>query len=199
MKISYCFLILVLILSIYLKDASGQVDLKECPDYYEPVCGDDAKTYTNPCHARNAGVQNYIDGECWFPDDGVFAVFGFFGEPYTFRMYISNEQAIEDVIGNCLGLNGKHIPTGTIMNGTLFDDQWSYFLDPDSIVMTTLAVEVCDGSPMYVEENLEYWLNLGFWCPWAAHVIEIDGIGECVNNKEEHVTNLISSQETNAS
>lgn len=180
MRILYCIIFgLIIFLIVYRQDVFSQGYDGLCPSYYEPVCGDDAKTYSNSCYARNAGVQNYISGECWFSDDGVFAIFGFVGEDYTYRMYISDEQAVEDVIDNCLGLNNNNIPVGAVMNGTLFDPQWSFFLDPESIVMAEYAAEVCDGSPENVEENLGYWLKLGFWCPWAAHVIEIEDFGEC--------------------
>ena len=33
------------------------------------------------------------------------------------------------------------------------------------------AIELCDGTPTLVEENLEYWLNtVGSFCPWAPYV-----------------------------
>ena len=35
-----------------------------CIEIYQPVCGCNAKTYSNTCYAKRAGLTSWKDGEC---------------------------------------------------------------------------------------------------------------------------------------
>jgi hypothetical protein len=43
-------------------------------------------------------------------------------------------------------------------------------MDPEQVRLTEVAVEVCDGRPSYVEENLDDFLMVGY-CPWSGRIV----------------------------
>ena len=41
--------------------------------------------------------------------------------------------------------------------------------------MPEVSIELCDGRPSFVENNLAYWiLNVKLFCPWSTRVIKIN-------------------------
>jgi hypothetical protein len=50
-----------------------------------------------------------------------------------------------------------------------YNPRWSYVLDPPTIDLAEASIEVCDGSPYYVEHHLKQWRGQQ-WCPWSSHV-----------------------------
>ncbi|MGH7503476.1 MAG: hypothetical protein ACREL7_17255 [Longimicrobiales bacterium] len=56
-----------------------------------------------------------------------------------------------------------------------FNQPWSWHLDPATIEVADVAIEVCDGTPDMVEDDLNYWLDtVQTYCPWGAEVIAIE-------------------------
>jgi hypothetical protein len=54
-----------------------------------------------------------------------------------------------------------------------FNAPWSWHLDPDTVGFSDLAIELCDGCPMFIEQDLDYWLNtVGHYCPWSTEVLQ---------------------------
>ncbi|MGH7129466.1 MAG: hypothetical protein ACREIV_12925 [Planctomycetaceae bacterium] len=52
-----------------------------------------------------------------------------------------------------------------------FNDPWSWHLDPATVRAVDVSIEVCSGTPSMVEADLDYWLELGQFCPWSARVV----------------------------
>lgn len=85
---------------------------------------------------------------------------------------------IRDAIDNFYGKNSKHIPIGNLIDDrpgkSAYDSQWSWHLDPLTTIMAQTTIELCDGTPSYVEANLDQWLaTVHNYCPWAAQVMQL--------------------------
>ena len=63
--------------------------------------------------------------------------------------------------------------TGTLAPGTGGMNQpWSWHLDPATVRVADVTMEVCDGGPSMVEEDLDNWLDtVERYCPWGARVV----------------------------
>jgi hypothetical protein len=53
-----------------------------------------------------------------------------------------------------------------------FNSPWSWHLDPETVEVADNTIEVCDGKPSMVEDDLDYWLDtVRRYCPWGAKVV----------------------------
>ncbi|MFP4527677.1 MAG: T9SS type A sorting domain-containing protein [Candidatus Kapaibacterium sp.] len=64
------------------------------------------------------------------------------------------------------------------INGTIdygdggYNEGWSWHFVPGEWHLTEMAIELCDGTPDLVEEDVEYWVEtVGHYCPWTAYVV----------------------------
>lgn len=61
---------------------------------------------------------------------------------------------------------------GVIKRGTAFNNGWSWHFVPDKWSLVEMSIEVCDGRPSYVEENINYWVDdVGRFCPFSSYVV----------------------------
>jgi hypothetical protein len=51
-----------------------------------------------------------------------------------------------------------------------FNAPWSWHLDPAEVRFAEAAIEVCDGTPSYVEAHRDEFPT---YCPWAARVVGV--------------------------
>ncbi|WP_185958252.1 BP74-related protein [Fodinibius sediminis] len=53
-----------------------------------------------------------------------------------------------------------------------YNEGWSWKFTPGHWDMVEMSVEVCDGRPQMVEDDLDYWVDqVGYFCPWSARVL----------------------------
>jgi hypothetical protein len=54
-----------------------------------------------------------------------------------------------------------------------FNAPWSWHIDPATVEVPDASMELCDGQPSYVEENVgEFVDTVKYYCPWGAKVVE---------------------------
>lgn len=90
----------------------------------------------------------------------------------TFVMRTTRPEVARLALESFLGRNGR-FPIGPLLPGDGgFNAPWSWHLDPDRVDMTEAAIEVCDGTPSYVEAHRPDFEAVGY-CPWAGRVSAI--------------------------
>ncbi|HEY7509237.1 MAG TPA: hypothetical protein VIG50_03245, partial [Vicinamibacteria bacterium] len=89
----------------------------------------------------------------------------------TFVLRASDPETIRLATENFRGRNAM-FPIGPLRpGGGGFNQPWSWHFDPDRVRMAEIAIEVCDGRPSYVQENLPDFL--AGYCPWGARVVAL--------------------------
>jgi sterol desaturase/sphingolipid hydroxylase (fatty acid hydroxylase superfamily) len=87
----------------------------------------------------------------------------------TFVLRATDPETIRLATDNFRGRNAT-FPIGPLRAGAGgFNAPWSWHFDPDRVRMAEIAIEVCDGRPSYVEEQLQDFL--AGYCPWGARVV----------------------------
>lgn len=94
-------------------------------------------------------------------------------EGQTFHALIRDPAVIAQA-EELVGAGQQQILSGALLAGDGgFNGPWSWHLDPDTIGFSDVTIELCDGCPSFVEENLDYWLGVvGQYCPWTTEVVE---------------------------
>ena len=114
----------------------------------------------------------------WDLTGGVLATFDVQGE--LFQLWTTNPDTIADILALEAGESEATIPNGPIHREpgeALHNYPWSWHLDPQQTEMAETAMEVCDGTPSQVENNLDEFVdNIGQYCPWNAELIHVEDL-----------------------
>ncbi len=94
------------------------------------------------------------------------------GERFSVR--VTDADTIRLLVENYEGKNSMHV-TGKLARGDGgFNSPWPWHLEPDSVRMAEVSIELCDGRPSLIEEDLEYWIEtVGSYCPWSSNTVGI--------------------------
>jgi hypothetical protein len=104
------------------------------------------------------------------PDDA--ATFVIAVENEQFRVRIEDQAAIAEARSLITSGLSKNI-SGDILRGNGgINSGYSWHLKPASVEFADLTIELCDGMPSYVEENVDYYVDtVKRYCPWGAKVV----------------------------
>lgn len=112
------------------------------------------------------------------PDElagGVLATFEVVDE--RFRIWMTNPETIQQVFDLRDGRSQASIPIGPVRLGPGRADHnlpWSWHIDPEQVAMAEATIELCDGRPSFVEEDVEGWIaSVGSYCPWSARLSSV--------------------------
>lgn len=112
------------------------------------------------------------------PSGGVLATYDVEGE--TFKVWVTDAEAIRQLIDISEGRREGGIPNGRILRGSgeaAHNAPWSWHLDPEDIEIVDVTMELCDGAPWYVEENVdEYVDTVERYCPWGAELVDLEDL-----------------------
>lgn len=91
-----------------------------------------------------------------------------------FNVRATDPETIRLLAENYGGKNSMHV-TGKLARGDGgFNSPWPWHLEPDSVRMAEVSIELCDGRPSLIEEDLEYWIEtVGSYCPWGSSIVAL--------------------------
>jgi len=105
---------------------------------------------------------------------GILVTFDVVDEQYS--IFITNNKTIDEVFAVQRGESQATIPNGLVVKGAVFYNQpWSWHIDSENIHMVGMTIELYDGVPSFVENELEYWLySVHRYAPWSARIKTIE-------------------------
>jgi hypothetical protein len=111
------------------------------------------------------------DGSSTGPDGSAVFVVDVEGE--TFRIRLEDSDRIDQARRILRGEEPQRTVTGSLEAGDGgFNDPWSWHLVPETVEFVEHTIELCDGLPSFVEEELDEWLNnVGTYCPWLSEIV----------------------------
>lgn len=115
-------------------------------------------------------VQNFGEIRDGFLTGRYFTI-GFDSRPgTTFNLFVAKQKAVDQMRAEAEAQDKSLIVSGIVRLGRRgYNSDWSFYMGPRSVVLGEVFMEVCDGSPYYVQRHREDWSG-DRWCPWSSYV-----------------------------
>lgn len=89
-----------------------------------------------------------------------------------FGVFVTTADEIEQMRAEAAAEDKTLIVSGKVRGWRAgYNPDWRFVMDPRTIVLGEVFIEVCDGSPWYVQRNLDEWKGQR-WCPWSSYVLK---------------------------
>jgi hypothetical protein len=94
------------------------------------------------------------------------------------RVWVTNPGTIQQILDLQRGASSANIPNGRILRGpgrADHNEPRSWHLAPEQIESAEVTAEVRDGTPSFVDEELDCVLEtVGRHCPWSVHLVGVE-------------------------
>lgn len=111
------------------------------------------------------------------PSEAVFRVRACAGSGHApageeFRVLIRDPGLIAEA-ESLVGAGQQKIVSGRLAPGDGgFNAPWSWHLEPATVELVDIAIELCDGCPSFIEDDPDFWFDsVGRYCPWSTEVV----------------------------
>ena len=104
---------------------------------------------------------------------GEYFTVGFESRPeLRFGVFVTRDDDIKQMRAEAKAEDKTLIVSGKVRAWRAdYNPDWRFVMDPKTIVLGEMFIEACDGSPWYVQRNLDDWKGQR-WCPWSSYVIK---------------------------
>lgn len=127
----------------------------------------------DPAEAGRYEVTTTVDGveETVQFNLGQFFTLGFrTREHLEFTVFVAEQPQIQQMTVEAHADDGTDLITsGIVRKARRYNSDWKFSMGPYSIELGEMFIEVCDGSPWYVQRHRSEWMGQR-WCPWSSYV-----------------------------
>ena len=89
-----------------------------------------------------------------------------------FVVYVNTPDEVAQMEAEAVSAEKTLIVSGIVRRARPYNRNWRFSMGPGSIVLGEVFIEVCDGSPRYVQRHRSEWVGER-WCPWSSYVEKV--------------------------